>query len=144
MFGVGSSPLGSSGDGFLSYGVLGACITAAYLYIDFLLSFQIMCYSVGISLFTPLSPSMCSGSTPFATTNIIMASWHVRTLSTSQKCSSITDLLFRNKVDIVFLQETHLEFKGVHRVALGHYAVVATSSMSSCWSGILILESTVH
>uniref|UniRef100_A0A3B3QWM6 Endonuclease/exonuclease/phosphatase domain-containing protein n=1 Tax=Paramormyrops kingsleyae TaxID=1676925 RepID=A0A3B3QWM6_9TELE len=71
--------------------------------------------------------------------NLVMATWNVRTLLTPQKHSSVTDILFRNRVDIAFLQETHLESKDVQRAASRRYAVVAASSASSHRSDVMIL-----
>uniref|UniRef100_A0A3B3RS02 Endonuclease/exonuclease/phosphatase domain-containing protein n=1 Tax=Paramormyrops kingsleyae TaxID=1676925 RepID=A0A3B3RS02_9TELE len=65
--------------------------------------------------------------------NLVMATWNVRILSTPQKRSSVTHLLFRNRVDIAFLQEAHLASKDVRR-----HAEVAASSASSRRSGVLI------
>ncbi len=70
---------------------------------------------------------------------INILSLNVRGLNAPTKHTKVLDLLHRNKIDVTFLQETHLIASDNQRLQNRHYIPIVSSSCNSKKKGVIIL-----
>lgn len=68
-----------------------------------------------------------------------IASWNVRGLSSPIKCNKVFSHLSKLKVEIAFIQETHLLNKDQPRLQRGHFTPVFHSNFNCKSRGVAIL-----
>ncbi len=68
-----------------------------------------------------------------------VASWNINGLNSPYKRSMCLDWLKRQRIDVAFVQESHLRNYGKHRVANRHYYTAAAAAFNSKSCRALVL-----